>query len=66
MGETAAQRESRLRRLIRNRCRVDDDDFDKAALSERRETAVIEYMTRTGYTIGMDKDYRNEWWPPEG
>ena len=47
------------------RCRITDDDFDDAAMSAEDEQVVIEKMVDRGYTIGLDKDYRNVWWPPD-
>lgn len=47
------------------RCRITDDDFDKAEMSSEQEIALIEKMVDRGYTIGFDEDFRNVWWPPE-
>jgi hypothetical protein len=46
-------------------CRITDEDFDRAEMSAAEEEALIELMTDRGYTIGLDEDHRNEWWPPE-
>lgn len=37
----------------------------KSGLPPDMETQLIERMSDAGYTIGMDEDGRNEWWPPE-
>lgn len=47
------------------RCRITDDDFDKAEMSSEDEQVLIEKMVDRGYTIGLDEDFRNVWWPPE-
>ena len=47
------------------RCRITDDDFDQAGMSAEDEQVLIERMVDRGYTIGLDEDYRNVWWPPE-
>lgn len=54
---------ARLNQLIDNRCRVTDEDF-KSGLPSKAEEAIIERLTEAGYSIGMDEDHRNEWWPP--
>jgi hypothetical protein len=55
-----------LNRLVDGaHCRITDDDFDKAGMSAEDEQALIEKMVDRGYTIGLDEDFRNVWWPPE-
>lgn len=62
---TPSERVIELRKLAsEGRRRITDDDFDRAEMSPAEEESLIELMTARGYSIGMDENHRNEWWPP--
>lgn len=42
------------------RVRITDDDIDHEELDDAESNALIELMVKRGYTIGRDRDGRNE------
>lgn len=46
------------------RCRITDDDINRADLSDKQIEDLIDIMISRGYVLGRDTEGRNEWWPP--
>lgn len=62
-NQVQADARARLRQMIADGCIIRDEDFRDTNYTMQGDSWIFGKMVDAGYSIGLDENYENIWWP---